>query len=156
MLGCIDDFLLCLISRYFLFHNLHHGLVLKGWSSWTPLHGLVLINFLNPLSTLLQYFFVVFALSVYDLWKVESGRRIHIWCKSSVCVPLREGSRYQNGWFFGKVPKGGIQKCLLQSVFCFDFSQHNCRKTYPVPGIYSFCINFMLKKPYLKFPKSAI
>ena len=28
-------------------------------------------------------------------------------------------------------------------------------KTYPEPWIYSFCINFMLKKSCLKFPKSA-
>ena len=45
--------------------------------------------------------------------------------------------------------------CLLQSVSCFDFSQYNCWKTYPKLWIYSFCINFMLKKPCLKFPKSA-
>ena len=28
-------------------------------------------------------------------------------------------------------------------------------KTYPEPWIYTFCIDFMLKKPCLKFPKSA-
>ena len=47
-------------------------------------------------------------------------------------------------------------KCLLKSVSCFYFSQYNCWKTYPEPWIYSFCTNFMLKKPCLKFPKSAI
>ena len=35
-------------------------------------------------------------------------------------------------------------------VSCFDFSQYNCWKTYPEPWIYSYCIDFMLKKPCVK------
>ena len=50
----------------------------------------------------------------------------------------------------------GIQKCLLQSASCFDFSQYNCWKNIPWTLKLLFCINFMIKKPCLKFPKSAI
>ena len=39
---------------------------------------------------------------------------------------FRDGWHNQNGWIFGTFLKGvgwgGIQKCLLQSVSCFDFS----------------------------------
>ena len=50
----------------------------------------------------------------------------------------------------------GIQKCLLQSVSCFDFSQYNCWKNTSWTLKLLFCIDFMIKKLCLKFPKSAI
>ena len=99
---------------------------------------------------------------------------------------LREGSSYQIGWIFGKIPNGlsppnphfwkimlqffyngygciyarryegqivwNACTCLLQSVSCFDFSQYNCWKNIPWTLKLLFCINFMLKKPCLKFP----
>ena len=46
---------------------------------------------------------------------------------------------------------GGIQRCLLQSVSCFDLSQYNCWKNIPWTLKWLFCINFMLKKPCFKF-----
>ena len=64
---------------------------------------------------------------------------------------------FKKGWIFRKVPKegGGIQKCLLQSMSCFDFSQNNCWKNIRGTLTLLFCINFMFIKPCLKFPKSA-
>ena len=44
---------------------------------------------------------------------------------------LRDGSRHQIGWIFGKVPKGGIQKCLLQSVSFFIFLKTVVEKNIP-------------------------
>ena len=42
-------------------------------------------------------------------------------------------------------------KCVLVWFFPIQL----LKKTYSEPWIYSFCINSMLKRPYLKFPKSA-
>ena len=45
---------------------------------------------------------------------------------------------------------GGIQKCLLQSMSCFDFSQYNCWQNKPWILIWLLRINFMLTRPCLK------
>ena len=85
----INDGLFCLMSRYFLFSTTYFSTAVWFWRADHPellCRDLFLINFLNPLSTVL---FVVFALSVYDLWKIESGHHIHIWCKSSTRILQR-------------------------------------------------------------------
>ena len=66
--------------------------------------------------------------------------------------PLGEGPATKSDEFLEK-----FLTCLLQSVSCFDFSQYNFwrKKTYPELWFYSVCVNFMLKKPCLKFPKST-
>ena len=46
---------------------------------------------------------------------------------------------------------GRVQKCLLQSVSCFDLSRYNCWKNMSWTLKWLFCINFMLKKPCFKF-----
>ena len=78
---------------------------------------------------------------------------------------LREGSRYQMGWIFGKIPNSlwppppHFWKIILP-IFVMDmvaFMQGGIenKKHTLNPEITLLFINFMLKKPCLKFPKSA-
>ena len=52
-------------------------------------------------------------------------------------------------WIFGKVLKGGTQKCLLQSVLFLIFSISCLKKTYPESWNYSFVSISCSKKPFL-------
>ena len=90
----------------------------------------------------------------------KNQNKTHFEGGSSSHTSLRDGSRYQIGWIFGKISNSLSPPCphfrkILQSVFCFDFSQYNCWKHIPWPLKLLFCINFTIKKPCLKFPKFA-
>ena len=63
--------------------------------------------------------------------------------------PLIFGKLYRKFFMIDMVAymRGGTQKCLLQSVSCFYFSQYNCWKNICWTLKFLFCINFMIKKP---------
>ena len=88
----------------------------------------------------------IFSLNFECYFSLSVKKCLPLWAR-----PLGEGPATKSDKFLEK-----IQTCLLQSVSCCDFSQYNFwKKTYPEPWFYSVCVNFMLKKPCLKFPKSA-
>ena len=89
----------------------------------------------------------IFSLNFECYFSLSVKKCLPLWAR-----PLGEGPDTKSDEFLEK-----IQTCLLQSVSCFDFSQYNFwrKKTYPEPWFYSVCVNFMLKKPCLKFPRST-
>ena len=117
-------------------------------------------------------------LGLYDYVSLFGGLRF-FWSFRTSPPNVRtfwEGSRYQIGWIFGKIPNGlwppplifgkscfnffyngyarryegqivwNVRTCLLQSVFCFDFSQYNCWKKHTLNPEFTLFVSISCSK----------